>query len=72
MWKLLLFASSIDGNRQIVPIAMAHVPIENGENGQCFPAHLSRSLSLAQREVVMNDRENGLAGVVKASLTNDT
>ena len=68
---MLLFASSIDGNGQIVPIAMAHVPIENGENWRWFLALLSRSLSLAQREVVvMSDREKGLVGVVKEAVPN--
>ena len=67
----MLFASSIDGNGQIVPIAMAHVPIENGENWHWFLTLLSRSLSLAQREVVvMSDREKGLVGVVKEAVPN--
>ena len=72
MCGVLLFASSVDGNGWIVHTAMAHVSIENGENGQWFTAPLSRPLSLAQREVVINDHEKGLVGVDMASLTNDT
>ena len=66
---VLLFASSIDGNGQLVPIAMAHVPIENGEYWRWFLRLLSTSLSLEGNViVVMSDRENGLAGVVEEAL----
>ena len=41
----------------VVPIAMAHVPMENDKNWQWFPAHLLQSLSPAQREFVTSDRE---------------
>ena len=66
---VLLFASSIDGNGQLVPIAMAHVPIENGEYWRWFLRLLSSSLWLEGKDtVVMSDREKGLAGVVEEVL----
>ena len=63
---VLLFASSIDGNGQLVPIAMAHVPIENNEHWRWFLQQLSRTLSLDRHDVVaMSDSEKGLSGVVE-------
>jgi hypothetical protein len=66
----LLVASTTDGNNEILPLALAVVPIEDTENWAWFLENLKDSLwELETREmVVVSDRDKGLQKVVQEVL----
>ena len=72
MKGVLMVASTLDGNDQIVPLACGVAPIENIKHWTLFVSRLSTALHLPDIDqlVVISDRDKGLVEAVTIILPN--